>query len=79
MPNLISKHLVNECYNFIFFNCTSLAMIKIGYTGEYNDEYFNLWVNSVAESGNSIIKVVKLHKILGYLVVEQRNVLIKFN
>ena len=50
-PNLISKSLVNECYNFIFFYCTSLATIKIGYTGEYNDEYFNLWVISVAESG----------------------------
>jgi len=50
-PNLISKNLVNECYNFIFFYCTSLATIKISYTGEYNDEYFNSWVNSVAESG----------------------------
>lgn len=50
-PNLISKNLVNECYNFIFSHCTSLATIKISYTGEYNDEYFNLWVNNVAESG----------------------------
>ena len=50
-PNLISKNLVNECYNFIFFYCTSLATIKISYTGEYNDEYFNTWVYSVAESG----------------------------
>ena len=50
-PNLISKNLVNECYSLIFFNCASLAMIKISYTGEYNDEYFNTWVYSVAESG----------------------------
>ena len=34
-----------------FFYCTSLATIKISYTGEYNDEYFNSWVNNVAESG----------------------------
>ena len=50
-PNLISKNLVNECYNLIFFYCASLATIKISYTGEYNDDYFNLWVNGVAESG----------------------------
>ena len=50
-PNLISKNLVNKCYSLIFFNCTLLATIKISYTGEYNDEYFNMWVYSVAESG----------------------------
>ena len=50
-PNLISKNLVNECYSLIFFNCTLLATIKISYTGEYSDEYFNMWVYSVAESG----------------------------
>ena len=50
-PDLISKNLANECYNYIFFYCTSLATIKISYTGEYNDEYFNSWVNNVAESG----------------------------
>ena len=55
-PNLNSKSLVNECYNFIFFYCTSLATIKISYTGEYNDEYFYLWVNSVAESGTFYYK-----------------------
>ena len=40
-PRLPATTLTESCYAWMFSNCTSLATIKISYTGEYNDEYFN--------------------------------------
>ncbi len=50
-PKLPATILDDGCYGRIFDGCSSLNSIKIGYTGDYSDTYFNNWVTGVASSG----------------------------
>ena len=55
-PELPATTLANACYWSMFYNCTSLNSIKIGYTGDYNSVYFGGWVTNVANSGTFYYK-----------------------
>jgi hypothetical protein len=35
----------------MFLNCLSLNSIQLGYTGDYDSNYFGDWVEGVANSG----------------------------
>ena len=50
-PDLPATTLVSVCYEFMFDSCSLLSSIKIGYTGDYNGDYFDKWVDGVASSG----------------------------
>ena len=50
-PELPATTLAQDCYRGMFYGNKSLNSIKIGYTGDYSDTYFNNWVTSVASSG----------------------------
>lgn len=56
-PDLPAKTLSSQgqdcdgCYNGMFENCSKLNSVKISYTGEYSDEYFESWVKGVASAG----------------------------
>ena len=50
-PDLPAIKLAELCYTSMFEYCSSLNSIRIGYTGDYNFNYFNEWVNDVAPSG----------------------------
>ena len=50
-PELPTTTLTDNCYRYMFYKCSSLNSIKIGYTGDYSDTYFNNWVTGVASSG----------------------------
>ena len=52
-PDLPAKKLVIDCYKEMFSHCSSLKSISIGYTGSYNDLYFNLWANDVNQNGGT--------------------------
>lgn len=36
---------------YLFYNCSKLNEIKLGYTGSWNAMYFQQWVNGVPSSG----------------------------
>ena len=40
-PELPATTLADNCYRYMFYKCSSLNSIKIGYTGDYSDTYFN--------------------------------------
>ena len=40
-PELPTTTLADNCYIYMFYKCSSLNSIKIGYTGDYSDTYFN--------------------------------------
>ena len=48
---LPATSLVSGCYGQIFDGCSSLNLIKIGYIGDYDSQYFYLWVDGIASSG----------------------------
>ncbi|MBQ6280101.1 MAG: leucine-rich repeat protein [Mycoplasma sp.] len=50
-PELPATTLADNCYRYMFYKCSSFNSIKIGYTGDYSDTYFNNWVTGVASSG----------------------------
>ena len=50
-PELPATTLKQGCYNGMFSGCSSFNSIKIGYTGNYNSNYFENWVQGVADSG----------------------------
>ena len=52
-PDLPATTLVENCYKEIFSGCSSLQSISIGYTGSYNDLYFNSWTKDICLSGGT--------------------------
>ena len=40
-PELPATTLADNCYRYMFYKCSSFNSIKIGYTGDYSDTYFN--------------------------------------
>ena len=50
-PELPATTLADNCYRYMFYKCSSFNSIKIGYTGDYSDTYFNNWVTGVVSSG----------------------------
>lgn len=43
--------LENGCYESMFEGCDHLSEIKLGYSGEFSEDYFYNWVNGVASTG----------------------------
>ena len=49
--DLPAKKLAYNCYSYMFYKCSNLEDINIQYCGEFTDEYFYNWVDSIAERG----------------------------
>jgi hypothetical protein len=39
-PELPATSLAGYCYSYMFLNCLSLNSIQLGYTGDYDSNYF---------------------------------------
>ena len=50
-PRLLATTLDTSCYQGLFFGCSKLNTIKLGYTGNFSTNYFNYWVSGVASTG----------------------------
>ena len=53
-PELPATELANSCYNSMFYGCTILNTIKLGYTGNFADApdgAFSGWVDMVSSTG----------------------------
>ena len=50
-PELPSTELFPGCYSHMFENCDNLNTIKLGYTGGFDPETFEMWVMGVAPEG----------------------------
>lgn len=55
-PELTATTLVNGCYERMFYHCSKLNTIKIHYEGNFEQQYFNNWVNGVASTGTFYYK-----------------------
>jgi hypothetical protein len=53
-PVLSATILIKGCYEYMFYNCTSLNYIKAMFTTTPSTTYTNNWVNGVAESGTFV-------------------------
>lgn len=50
-PELPAETLADYCYQYMFYNCTNLNTITLGYTGNFSSIYFSNWVSGVASTG----------------------------
>ena len=53
-PKLSATTLAQSCYQGVFYGCSKLNTITLGYTGNFADapsQAFNNWVNGVAPTG----------------------------
>ena len=51
-PEVSGTTVEIDCFRCMFTDCQSLKYIKIAYTGNFGDDYFYLWVDSVSNTGD---------------------------
>ena len=49
-PDLMATVLATNCYRYLYNSCQSITYIKIAYTGNFSNTYFQNWVQSTAGS-----------------------------
>lgn len=52
-PRLQAKTLSRSCYDCMFYGCSSLNEIKLDYTGDFIEDYFDFWVREVPPTGGT--------------------------
>ncbi len=51
-PEILATDLATYCFYCMFVNCRSLKNIKIAYTGDFDNSYFEYWVDGVSSTGD---------------------------